>query len=64
MNQNNTFLKENKRVQMFIKNWQVNNDILNFESIEFFNSKFKKDFNHFLNSNDFSEETKNIFLIQ
>jgi len=57
-------LNENKKVQSFIKNWQLKNDILNFDDIESFNSKFKKEFNKFLLDNDFSTETKDCFLIQ
>lgn len=55
-------LEENKRVERFIKNWQLRNEIINFDSLEEFNNKFKKDMNNFLSNGDFSQETVKLFM--
>lgn len=55
---------ENLKIQSYIKNWQIKNNILDFDSLEDFNYKFKKDFNLFLNSNDFCIENINLFTVK
>lgn len=55
-------IEENKKVQRFIKNWQLSNEIINFNSLEDFNNKFKKDMNNFLSNGDFSDETIKLFM--
>jgi len=60
----NKMQDENLRIQKYIKNWQLRNEILNFDSLESFNAKFKKDFNSFLNSNDFCQENINLFTVK
>jgi hypothetical protein len=55
-------IEENKKVERFIKNWQLRNDIIDFNSLEEFNNKFKKDMNNFLSNGDFSDETIKLFM--
>lgn len=60
---NRSVYLENLKVKQFIENWQIENPFESFKNLDESNSKFKKDFNEFLNSGDFSESTKNLFLI-
>lgn len=54
---------ENLKVKQFIENWQSENPFEGFKNFNESNAKFKKDFNAFLNSGEFSESTKQLFLI-
>ena len=56
-----TLQEENEQVQKFIKKWQLKNEIINFDSLEDFNNKFRKDMNEFLDDGGFSDETSKLF---
>ena len=56
-----TIKEENEQVQKFIKKWQLKNEIINFNSLEDFNNKFKKDMNDFLDNGGFSDECSKLF---
>ena len=53
---------ENVQVNNFIKKWQKENPYKG--NIKIHNRKFKNDFNDFLNSNNFSEQTINLYKIK
>ncbi len=55
-----TVLSENEKIQNFISDWRNKNNY-DPKFINEYNAKFKAEFNHFLNSNDFSEEAINLF---
>lgn len=55
-----TILAENEQVLNFIKNWQDKNEY-NPKFLDEHNAKFNAEFNDFLNSNNFSQETINLF---
>ena len=55
-----TILAENEQVLNFIKNWQDKNEY-NPKFLDEYNAKFNAEFNDFLNSNNFSQETINLF---
>jgi hypothetical protein len=57
-----TVLTENEKIQNFISDWRNKNNY-DPQFINEYNAKFEAEFNHFLNSNDFSEETINLFKI-
>ena len=52
---------ENKRVQVFISEWSTKNPYKN--NLLAHNKKFKNDFNNFLQSGNFSQETINTYRI-
>ena len=56
--------EENIKISRFIKSWQLKNDILNFSRLEDFNAKFKKDFNSFIEANDFHKDNIELFKIK
>ena len=52
--------KENKAVLKFIKNYQYKNEY-NPKFLDEYNAKFNAEFNDFINSNNFSPETIELF---
>lgn len=54
---------ENYNIKSYIKQWQIKNSIIDYSSLESYNAKFKKEFNNYLNLNNFSEENIKLFTI-
>lgn len=61
--ENQTSRKEAIKVSEYIKTWQSENPFEGFKNLDESDAKFKKDFNAFLNSGEFSESTKQLFSI-
>lgn len=55
-------LSENKKVMNFINEFRDKNDY-NPISLDEYNAKFKKEFNHFLENSNFLDETVQLFKV-
>jgi len=55
-------LKENEKVLNFIIDWESKNEYKK-ESLKKYNYRFTKEFNFFLNNNNFSKDTIELFQI-
>lgn len=54
--------EQHVKISNYIKAWQLENIYTKESPLKEHNEKFKKDFNAFLNENDFDQEIKNLYL--
>lgn len=54
--------RQHVKISNFIKAWQIDNVYTKESVLKGHNEKFKKDFNAFLDENDFDQEIKDLYL--